>query len=1145
MAEGMATLNALYDAFVAKYGYLNASQNRAIYKTDADYPLILSLENWDEDSQTASKSDIFFNRVIYTHKKAERAENVQEAMLITLSETGGMLDFQRMSDLMGLPESAIIASLSQAGLIFKLPDSGQWVTSDEYLSGFVKDKLKDAEIAAESDPAFAANVTALSAVIPHDIPAEEISVRLGSSWIPTYVIKEFIEYVIGESGVVVEFSPISATWFVSTYRYSRYSIESSVKNTTEFGTEMLSALEIIEKTLNHQNIVVKDCIGEDKNGKKIYVVNVAKTEAAREKQYLIISKFEEWIWKDPVRCLNLVRIYNDTMNTIRNRQYDGSNIILHNVNPQIELRPHQKDAVWRILQSQTTLLAHVVGSGKTYICAAAAMECKRLGIAHKPMLVVPNHLLEQWAAEILRLYPAANVLIAGKEDFTPQNRKLLFSKIAMSNWDAVIVGHSSFEKVAVSNDTLNALINKEIADLEYRIREENDRGGRQTRVIKDMEKRKKNLRAKLFMKANEENKDNLLNFEELGVDMLLVDESDMFKNLGFATKMRGVAGLPNTESNRAFDMFVKVNHMVGLGNKVVFATGTPISNTMGEMFTLQRFLGMGALLHHFDAWAGTFGEIISSFEISPDGSGYRVINRFARFVNLPELMNMFRMFADIQTADMLDIPMPKLKGDSPDTVVAPPTIELKEYTQQLVKRAEAIRSGRVDPRTDNMLCVTNDGRKAALDMRIMDTVYCDTPDSKVNNAVANIIAIYKQTIISKGTQLVFCDLSTPQNTNFSVYTDIKNKLVMSGIPVHEIAFIHNADTDAKKKVLFDKVNVGKVRILMGSTTKMGTGMNVQRRLVALHHIDAPWRPRDIEQREGRILRQGNTNDIVEIYRYVTEESFDSYIWQTLENKARFIAQIMNGSNIARTAEDVEGAALTYAEVKALASGNPLVMEKFKVDNEIRRLNMLKTQHKRSLISMQSDLSLLSLKVDTYKSHIERHEADLKVRTVQEKFSIVIDNIVYDNREKAGDAILSKTSSLRGMIVPEKIGSYSGFDLYIASDKKSFMNSFGQIIAKGSAEHIGNITASALGTIASLDYAVRNIESKVAGYKAMLDSALKNIESLTAEIEKPFAYDDNLKTLTARKKEIDSALDLDKHQSIGSGDVAEGEVKLAA
>jgi len=1128
-------LNSLYDRFVLNHGCVNSRENRSAFSEDPDYPLVLSLEIYDEDTQKAQKADIFSKRVIHPEKRVERTETSHEALLVSLNETG-KVDFARMKELTGTEVPELQRELE--GLIFLNPE-GDWEPADEYLSGNVRRKLDAAERASLIDGQFAKNVEALRAVQPKLLDFSEISVNLGASWMPAEDIRDFIEGLLKiKECVKVSYSPVIGTWTVDVEESKKWIVLDSVKNTNRWGTSRCNALQLIKDALNHRIPTVKDEVDER------YIVNVTETEAAREKQFLIKERFREWVWEDTGRRERLTQLYNEMFNNLRPRIFNGDHLTLPGISSQVTLRPHQKDAVWRIIQTGNTLLAHVVGSGKTFCKTAAAMEMKRLGLVAKPMLIVPNHLLEQWSAEFLRLYPLANVLIAGRDDFTPLKRKKLMAKIAANNWDAVIVTHSSFEKLPMSKESVTKFIQRQIEELEDAIMGARDED-RDSGIIKELEKAKKRLEVKIRERLNERAKDDGLSFEELGIDMLLVDEADLFKNLYFVTKMTRVAGLPNSESNRAFDLYIKTQWMFGRKYPVVFGTGTPVSNTMAELYTMQRYLQPDALrdygIQHFDSWAATFGEVVTSLEIAPDGSGYRLRSRFARFNNLPELLQIWRLVADVQTDDMVDIDKPDIEGGKAETVVAPASEEQKRYVDELVARAEAIRRGHVKPSEDNMLKLTSDGRKAALDIRLIFPSLPDYPDSKTNLAAQRIYDRWKEASSFRGTQLVFCDLSTPKSIEFNVYTDIKKKLVGMGIPESEITFIHEANTDIKKKVLFFRVNSGSVRILMGSTEKMGAGMNVQKRLKALHHIDAPWRPRDIEQREGRILRQGNENETIAIYRYVTEGTFDAYMWQVLESKARFIAQIMTGKLAARSADDIEGVVLTYAEVKALASGNPLVMEKFKVDTEVKRLQSLYAQHKREGYRMESEISYLLSSVPSIKETIDSLDHDLSIRALPAEFSMTINGRVFVERKEAGNEILRHALYLKGRNAYEEIGTYAGFTIFLKSRAEAFHQQ--RLIARGKAEHIGSISESEVGTIASLEYALKGIEKRLAERRVALSESEKRLEGLRTEIAKPFQYEEKMRELLHRQYEIEKQLDLDKRESTGG--IGDEEVMEAA
>jgi len=1123
-------LNKVYDAFVKKHGFIHNRSNVAAFRKDPDMPLLLSLEYYDRETKTATKAAIFTKRTMLQQKKIEKADTAKEALIVSLNESG-IIDFSLMERLTGKNSKELKDELK--GLIFKNPE-GDYETADAYLSGNVREKLSMAEAAAKADPAFKENVEALKAVQPDDLSAADIGARLGAGWVaPTY-IDQFLAHLMGIGGHTrTSHAQILSSWKVDLV-HSWSDIKRSVAATATWGTSRYNAINLVEGALNLRVPTVYDKM-DDKS-----VVNQAETVAAREKQQQIKDEFKKWLWLDPERRRYLVRKYNDEYNNLRLRIYDGSHLTLPGVSSMIKLWPHQKNAIWRMVQGGNTLLAHVVGAGKTFEMIAAGMELRRLGLAKKPMYVVPNHMLEQFTGDFLRLYPSANVLMATKEDFAPDRRKQLISKIATGDWDGVVVAHSSFGKIPMSNEAVAQHIQEQIDDLEAAILAANEEGGykKGNRIVKELEKSKKRLDAKLKGMLKEGTKDDVVTFEELGVDQLFVDEAHMYKNLFFTTKMGRVAGLPQTQSDRAFDMFMKTQYLARLNNGrgVVFATGTPISNSMAEMYTMQRYLQMDTLrnhgLAHFDAWAANFGETVTALELAPDGSGYRPRTRFAKFTNLPELAQMFRMVADVQTADMLNLPSPKLRGGKPQTITAPATEELKRFVQGLVKRAEDIRSGAVDPSEDNMLVVTNDGRKAALDLRLVGDEPHDYPDSKLNQAIGNIYDIWQSSKKGKLAQAVFCDLSTPKKASqgFSVYNDIRDKLIKKGIPAKEISFIHDAKTDAQKQQLFDKVNAGKVRILLGSTGKMGIGTNIQRLLKALHHIDAPWRPSDIEQREGRILRQGNENDEVQIFRYVTEGSFDAYMWQTLESKARFIAQVMTGQVTTRSAEDVEGAVLTYAEVKALASGNPLVLKKMTVDTEVRKLQILKANRVKEKHKMQDAVPQTERIIAYAKEFTEKAEGDIKKRQdiTGEKFAITIKGKKFTDRKAADERVKVIGKKYHGInskqreVVVDEIGAIAGFKLLVRGSYSDFGEP--DIIIRGNNDY------KALPSVASIEYAVRNIESTADNYAQRYRDGEKKLADLKVEFSKPFEHETKLKELLKEQQEINDQLDLDKAQA---------------
>lgn len=1114
-------LNVEYDAFVKEFGFISLRGNRSAFKEDPDYPLLLSLEFFDPETKKAEKAEVFNRRVIHPVTKVEKVDTVEEAFLVTLNELG-RVDFVRMAELTGLPESDIRDRLQ--GMIFQNPDGWQWETADAYLSGNIRRKLETARLAAESDPEFKRNVSALEAVMPKDLDFSEIYPNLGSSWIPAKDIEDFVNELVGvRKGVSVGHAAIIGTW---TVEINNYEVAGSVANTTTWGTARYHAVNIIKDTLNGRIPTVRDKV-EDKE-----VVNIAETEAAREKQFLIKGHFREWIWESEERRQRLSRLYNDTFNCLRARTFDGSHLTLPGMSTHLTLMPHQKNAIWRIIQTGNTLLDHEVGAGKTYVIVAAAMEMRRLGLVSKPKIVVPNHLLEQWAAEFLRLYPLANVLITSHEDFTAQKRKAFLGKIATNNWDAVIIGQSSYERIPLTKETVAAYLKSQIDELQESIlaaREEGD----DSRIVKQLQKAKKRLEANLKMRMDEERKDDGLTFEDLGVDFLGVDESDFYKNLWFATKMPSIAGLPNCDSKRAFDMYMKARLLNESGRPVVFASGTPISNSISEMFTIQRYLQPELLkeygISHFDSWAQTFGEVVTTLEITPEGSGYRMRARFARFINVPELLTMYRQVADVQTESMLNLERPELEGGKPLVVVAPASAAQTAFVESLVARAEMLRVRRVNPSVDNWLKVTTDGRKAGLDMRLISPFAEDFPDSKINKAVERIYDVWRDTEHFRGTQLVFCDLSTPKGEAFSLYRDIREKLVDRGIPKEEVAFVHEADTDVRRKALWAKMNFGRVRVLLGSTEKMGAGTNVQRLLKCLHHLDVPWRPRDIQQREGRILRQGNTNKSVTIYRYVTEGSFDSYMYQAVEAKARFIAQIKTNEISSRVAEDVNGVVLSYAEVKALASGSPLVLEKFKVDVEVDRLERLRAQHESEQWRIKLELGSLSARVERFEEICRQYKSDLQARQLPKPFEMRIRGSVFTDRAAAGTEILKLALGRRGTDSYEVIGRFAGFDLYLQTYPIGHQHQ-PFLIARGAAPHKGNISESDIGTIASIEHSLRTMDEREEQYRRELGDLRTRFDGLSKELQKGFPHEEKLRELTLRQYELNEELDVSNREA---------------
>ena len=1004
-----------------------------------------------------------------------------------------------------------------------------WVIASEYLSGNVKEKLKYAQT-MNIDNKYDRNIEALESVQPEPLNYDEISVKLGSTWIPEDIYHEFCCELLdiprySQSRLKIKYAPEINNWLFQASGLYGY----GVKNTNTWGTERADALSIIKNTLNLQSITIFDKTADERK-----VVNPVETANAREKQELIKQEFKEWIWKDEDRRNRLVNLYNEKFNCMKEREYDGSHLTFDGMNPTINLREHQKNAVARVIYGGNTLLAHAVGAGKTYECIASAMELKRLGIVSKPMFVVPNHLLGQWANEVLKLYPTANILVATQKDFEKTRRKKLMGRIATGEWDAVLIAHSSFGLIPMSKEYEQKYMEnqiQEVVDAIERIKAESGDG----LSVKKLEQIKSSLDIKLKTLLDRP-KDDVVNFEELGVDELIVDEAHMFKNLPMYSKIRNVAGINNTESKKATDLFMKISYILenNDGKGAVFATGTPISNSMGELYAMQKYLQPDRLremgLTHFDEWASTFGEVVNSFEIAPDGSGFRTKARFAQFFNIPELMTLFKEVADIKTSKMLDLPVPKLKGGDYKTIVAPKSDELGEFVDKLAERSEIIKNG-CDPRIDNMLLVTNDGRKAALDLRMIDPNMPDLPNSKINMAVENIYRIWLENKEDRLTQLVFCDLSTPRTDGtFNVYDDIKDKLVARGVPEEEIEFIHNAKTNPQKLKLFEDMRNGTKRILIGSTSKMGAGMNVQDKLVALHHLDCPWRPSDIEQREGRILRQGNQNEEVEIYRYVTEGSFDAYSYQLIQTKATFINQIMANSNgSGRTAEDLDRDTLTYAEVKALASGNPLILDKFRIENELKQLYLSKSRYDKSHIELESKFNReLPRQLKYQKQYLDCLEKDIQnVEDLSaDNFHITLRDEYFTSRKDASTKFYQSLSILRTS-EETKLGQISGFDIVGTREELRFTP---VIWIKGNGKYkveINNVDE--IGNILKLENMLKSFENKISTVKEQIAYTEKQLVDVKEELDKPFTMGDRIKELQKEKARIDSELDLDKQE----------------
>jgi len=1144
IAEARRHLNRTYDFFKSRFGPLNARENVKAFADDPDLPLLVSLEEFDPETKRATKTAIFDRRTLERYRPVERVETASEALLVSLNETGE-INWPRMESLTGRRASELQDELGS--LAYRNPEGGVWETADRYLSGNVRKKLAVAQASDQIDPAYQRNVAALRAVQPKNLEPGEIEARLGSSWIPPSDIRDFVTGLLDvpRAGVKIGCAETIATWAIELDYGAKY----VVNNTTTHGTARFRASELIEQSLNGRTPTAYD---EDADGNRI--VNQPETVAAREKQQQLKDRFRDWVWEDRERAARLAQDYNFRFNNIRLRNFDGAHLTLPGmVRTSLrdgDLAPHQKNAVWRILQGGSPLLAHVVGAGKTWTMTAAAMELRRLELAKKPMFVVPNHLVDQWGAEFLKLYPQARLFVAGKDHFEAGKRQQAMARIATGNYDAVIVSHRSFEFLPVSDAYFNRFVERQLAELDTEIGQARDSKDDNRRIVKELEKAKKRLTVRLKKRADRDSKDRTLTFESLGVDQLFVDEADLYKNLAYVTKMTRIAGLPNSDSNRAFDMFLKIRYLQERsdGSGVVFATGTPISNTLAEMYTMLRYLGPEMLserkVDHFDSWAANFAEAVTSLELAPDGSGYRMHTRFAKFINLPELLSVFRTVADVQTADMLNLPRPVLENGRPAIEAAPASPELKAFIRTLTERAERLRKERVDPAVDNMLKITGEGRKAALDMRLVDPKAEPEAETKIDRAVSRIVRIWEATQGDRSTQLVFSDLSTPDHERFNVYDDVRSKLVKAGVPEREIAFIHDAENDNAKKVLFDGVNAGRVRILLGSTEKMGAGTNVQRRLVALHHLDAPWRPRDIEQREGRILRQGNSNKEVQIFRYVTEGSFDAYMWQCLETKARFIQQVMRGETSVRAAEDLESGALTYAEIKAIASGNPAVVEKIKIDTEVRKLDQLRAVHANQQRHIRWEIRDLPRQITEAKQHLAHIEGDIETRNAGEsaEFSMTVGNRVFSGkgaREEAAKALTFAILSWRDDQTMQPRGSFRGFEVLSRGKSGGFGLMEGEecvpdLYVRGRAIYSANLNAAnPVGTVQSIEHTLRNLDRLAAEQRNRVARVEKELADYQSQSDRPFEHEERLKHLLARQSEINSLLDVDKGDQQGT------------
>ena len=1131
-------LNAAYDAFTAKYGLLNDRKNGRLFEQDSSYYLLCSLENLDEQGQLKSKAAMFTKRTIRPERTVTSVDTPSEALAVSIGEHG-KVDLPYMAELLGTPGEYGRITTELSGVIFKDPAADPtdpeagWQMADEYLSGDVRAKLRMAQFAAETNPEFVVNVDALTKAQPRELEASEIDVRLGATWLDPNIIQKFmtetfqIPYYLRHA-VKVRYSPYTAEWRVEGKTATG---RGDIISSETYGTSRANAYKILEETLNLKDVRIYDTI-EDAEGKPKRVLNKRETMLAQQKQQVIKDAFANWVWQDPQRRIALVKQYNELFNSTRPREYDGSHIHFVGMNPEITLREHQRNAIAHVLYGGNTLLAHEVGAGKTYEMAASAMEAKRLGLCQKSLFVVPNHLTEQWASEFLNLYPNAKLLVARRKDFETANRKKFCARIATGDYDAVIIGHSQFERIPLSFERQERIIQEQIYETLAAINELKVHAG-ENFSIKQMEKTRKTLETKLEKLRSDERKDDVITFEQLGVDRLFVDESHAFKNLFLTTKMRNVAGLSTSEAQKSSDMFGKCRYLDEItgGRGVGFATGTPVSNSMTELYTVMRYLQYSTLqqkkLTHFDCWASTFGETTTAIELAPEGTGYRARTRFAKFFNLPELMSMFKEVADIKTSDQLHLPVPEAKFE---TVVAKPSEIQKEMVQELSKRAARIHSGTVDASEDNMLCVTNDGRKIGLDVRLMNPMLPDDPNSKLNVCVQNVLKIWEEGKDQKLTQLLFCDLSTPKNDgNFNVYDDIRKKLVAAGVPENEIEFIHNADTEAKKAALFSKVRSGDVRVLLGSTAKMGAGTNVQSRLVAVHHLDVGWKPSDMTQRNGRIIRQGNMNKEVKVFNYVTEGTFDSYLYQTLENKQRFISQIMTSKSPVRSCEDVDEQALSYAEIKALCAGNPLIKEKMDLDVQVAKLKVLKADHQSQKFRLQDKLlTKFPADIQETNAYIAGVKADAQLAAahpqVQEGFcGMTIKGVAYDEKKTAGERLFLACSELPN--AEEKvIGSYRGFELSLRFD--TFRSEY-QALLKGQRKYTVPLGTDPLGNIIRLDNSLNNFPERITAAENELDTLHQQQAAAQIEVEKPFPQEEELAEKSARLAELNAQLDVDE------------------
>ena len=1163
ITQKQAELNSLYDSFSAKYGLINDRANRLAYADDSSYYLLCALEVINEDGKLERKADMFTKRTIKPHQAVAAVDTASEALAVSISEKA-CVDMGYMSRLTGKTKEELAGELQ--GVIFRVPGQMEqdgtphYVTADEYLSGNVRRKLRQAQRAAQQDPVYAVNVEALTAAQPKDLDASEIEVRLGATWIDKEYIQQFMYETFNtpfylQRSIEVNYSSFTAEWQIKGKSSVSYN---DVAAYTTYGTSRANAYKILEDSLNLRDVRIYDTI-EDADGKERRVLNAKETTLAAQKQQAIREAFKDWIWRDPERRQTLVRQYNEEMNSTRPREYDGSHITFGGMNPAITLREHQKSAIAHVLYGGNTLLAHEVGAGKTFEMVAAAMEAKRLGLCQKSLFVVPNHLTEQWASEFLRLYPSANILVTTKKDFETHNRKKFCARIATGDYDAIIMGHSQFERIPISRERQERLLYEQIDEITEGIAEVQASGGERF-TVKQLERTRKSLEARLEKLQAEGRKDDVVTFEQLGVDRLFVDEAHNYKNLFLYTKMRNVAGLSTSDAQKSSDMFAKCRYMDEItGNRgVIFATGTPVSNSMTELYTMQRYLQYERLqelnMTHFDCWASRFGETVTALELAPEGTGYRARTRFSKFFNLPELMNLFKEVADIKTADQLNLPTPEVEYHN---IVAQPTEHQQEMVKTLSERASLVHSGTVDPSQDNMLKITSDGRKLGLDQRIVNQMLPDEPGTKVNQCVENIMQIWRDGEADKLTQLVFCDISTPQakapaskaaktldnpllhalesavplpeqEPAFTVYDDIRQKLIAQGMPADQIAFIHEANTEVRKKELFSKVRTGQVRVLMGSTAKMGAGTNVQDRLVALHDLDCPWRPGDLAQRKGRIERQGNQNPLVHVYRYVTEGTFDAYLWQTVENKQKFISQIMTSKSPVRSCDDVDETALSFAEIKALCAGDPRIKERMDLDVEVSRLKLMKADHQSKQYRLEDQLlKYFPEEIEKHKGFIKGFESDLEVLAAhphpEDGFAgMEIRGDLLTDKENAGAALLDACKEVKTSD-PVQIGSYRG---YAMSVEFSAWKQEYTLLLKGQMTHRATLGTDPRGNLTRIDNALAQMPQRLEAAKAQLDNLYQQQAAAKEEVGKPFLYEEELRSKNARLVELDTLLNID-------------------